>query len=59
MSKGLRNYPASARRAVALRRTAAGVRDKGNGYWAAIDYLASQAPRPVAVKPVIIEPAKS
>ena len=59
MSKGLRNYPASARRAVALRRTAAGVRDKGNGYWAAIDHLASQAPQPVGVKPVTVEPTKS
>lgn len=40
MSKGLRNYPVSQRRAIALRRTAAGVRVKGNGYWAAIAYLA-------------------
>lgn len=39
MAKGLRNYPASQRIAIARRRAAAGVRVKGNGYWAAIDFL--------------------
>lgn len=39
MSKSLKSYPPSQRKAVALRRTAAGVRIKGNGYWAAIAFL--------------------
>lgn len=38
MSKGLASYPASQRLSVAMRRTQNPI-DKGNGYWAAVDYL--------------------
>lgn len=39
MSKGLRSYPENQRMAVAMRRTQ-NPKEKGNGYWAAVDYLA-------------------
>jgi hypothetical protein len=58
MTKPLRTYPENARANVVSRRILEGNHSgvKGNGYWAAVDYLAAkkkqseeaQAPAPVA-----------
>ena len=39
MSKGLLSYPAEKRLSIAMRRTQK-PKEKGNGYWAAVGYLA-------------------
>jgi hypothetical protein len=39
MSKGLRSYPEGMRLSVAMRRTQR-PKEKGNGYWAAVAFLA-------------------
>jgi hypothetical protein len=39
MTKGLSSYPSERRLSIAMRRTQK-PKEKGNGYWAAIDYLA-------------------